>query len=84
MYWYCRLATSVIVMFAVAIFISYGLHCFVPVDVVWRGYVEPRLRAAATPPARLVLAEYVLRVLLCLLTCQYLQRRHYLALIYMC
>ncbi|XP_072931462.1 proton-coupled amino acid transporter-like protein acs [Epargyreus clarus] len=60
------LATSVIVMFAVAIFISYGLHCYVPVEVLWRGYVRPRLAGAA--PARLRLAEYALRVVLCLIT----------------
>lgn len=62
------LATSVIVMFAVAIFISYGLHCYVPVEVVWRGYLQPRLLAARFSPARLRLAEYALRVALCLLT----------------
>lgn len=64
-----RLATTVIVMFAVAIFISYGLHCYVPVEVVWRGYLEPRLRNAAASPRATVLAEYALRVVLCLLTC---------------
>ncbi|XP_030035363.1 proton-coupled amino acid transporter-like protein CG1139 isoform X2 [Manduca sexta] len=62
------LATSVIVMFAVAIFISYGLHCYVPVEVVWRGYVLPRLQAAGVSAARRTLAEYALRVALCLIT----------------
>ncbi|XP_028156952.1 proton-coupled amino acid transporter-like protein CG1139 [Ostrinia furnacalis] len=60
------LASSVIIMFAVAIFISYGLHCYVPVEVVWRGYLLPRLQAAGSRHLRL--AEYALRVGLCLLT----------------
>ncbi|CAH0578366.1 unnamed protein product [Chrysodeixis includens] len=62
------LASSVIAMFAVAIFISYGLHCYVPVEVVWRGYLLPHLQRSGAPPARLRLAEYGLRVGLCLLT----------------
>ncbi|XP_026742220.1 proton-coupled amino acid transporter-like protein CG1139 isoform X2 [Trichoplusia ni] len=62
------LASSVIAMFAVAIFISYGLHCYVPVEVVWRGYLLPHLQRSGAPPARLRLAEYGLRVALCLLT----------------
>ncbi|XP_039763925.1 proton-coupled amino acid transporter-like protein CG1139 isoform X1 [Pararge aegeria] len=60
------LATSVIVMFAVAIFISYCLHCYVPVEVLWRGYVLPRVQRSA--PARRRLCEFALRVALCLLT----------------
>ncbi|CAK1554052.1 unnamed protein product [Leptosia nina] len=62
------LSASVIVMFAVAIFISYGLHCYVPVEVVWRGYLLPRLEKASVSPSRTRLAEYGLRVALCLLT----------------
>ncbi|KAL4704575.1 hypothetical protein ACJJTC_017830 [Scirpophaga incertulas] len=62
------LSTTVIVMFAVAIFISYGLQCYVPVEVVWRGHLLPRLLARHTPAPRVALAEYILRVGLCLLT----------------
>ncbi|KOB73934.1 Amino acid transporter, partial [Operophtera brumata] len=60
------LATSVIVMFVVAIFISYVLHCFVPVEVVW-SYVSPRL-APDSSPGKLRCAKTALRVCLCLLT----------------
>lgn len=63
-----KLATSVIAMFAVAIFISYGLHCYVPVEVVWRGYLLPRLEHSGAPPQRLRFAEYALRIVLCLIT----------------
>ncbi|CAB3258819.1 unnamed protein product [Arctia plantaginis] len=62
------LATSVLAMFAVAIFISYGLHCYVPVEVVWRGYLLPRLQRSGAPPSRLRIAEYGLRIALCLIT----------------
>ncbi|VVC86307.1 unnamed protein product [Leptidea sinapis] len=36
-------ASTVMGMFAVAIFISYGLQCYVPVEVLWEGYLLPRL-----------------------------------------
>lgn len=55
-------------MFAVAIFISYALHCYVPVEVVWRGYLLPRLQRSGSRHLRL--AEYALRIGLCLLTCE--------------
>ncbi|CAF4743321.1 unnamed protein product [Pieris macdunnoughi] len=60
------LAASVMIMFAVAIFISYGLHCYVPVEVVWKGYLLPRLQQNGSQ--RIRLWEYGLRVVLCLLT----------------
>ncbi|RVE51554.1 hypothetical protein evm_003824 [Chilo suppressalis] len=53
-------------MFAVAIFISYGLHCYVPVEVVWKGYLLPRLEAGGSQ--RITMWEYALRIALCLLT----------------
>lgn len=68
---FIRLATSVLAMFAVAIFISYGLHCYVPVEVVWRGYLLPRLQQSGAPPSRLRVAEYGLRIALCLITCKF-------------
>ncbi|XP_045510006.1 proton-coupled amino acid transporter-like protein CG1139 [Colias croceus] len=60
------LASSVIVMFALAIFISYGLHCYVPVEVLWKGYLLPWLERSGS--TRLRLWEYGLRIALCLLT----------------
>ncbi|XP_046977465.1 proton-coupled amino acid transporter-like protein CG1139 [Vanessa cardui] len=60
------LATSVMVIFAIAIFISYGLHCYVPVEVLWKGYLLPKLEGSSAQKVRLY--EYALRVALCLLT----------------
>lgn len=65
-----RLATSVIVMFAIAIFISYGLHCYVPVEVLWKGYILPKVDSTSSP-VKVRCYEYVLRIALCLLTCEY-------------
>ncbi|CAH0716707.1 unnamed protein product, partial [Brenthis ino] len=61
------LATSVIGMFAVAIFISYGLHCYVPVEVLWKGYILPKLDSTSSP-TKVRCYEYALRIALCLLT----------------
>ncbi|XP_041987958.1 proton-coupled amino acid transporter-like protein CG1139 [Aricia agestis] len=60
------LAVTVIVMMAVAIFISYGLQCYVPVEVLWKNYLLPRLEDAS--PKRKRIWEYGLRIVLCLLT----------------
>ncbi|KAI8430462.1 hypothetical protein MSG28_000731 [Choristoneura fumiferana] len=62
------LATSVRGLFAVAIFISYALQCYVPVDVVWSGYVRPRLMRSHATQGKLLVSEYALRIALCLLT----------------
>ncbi|XP_053624617.1 proton-coupled amino acid transporter-like protein CG1139 [Plodia interpunctella] len=59
-------STTVLIMYMVAIFISYALHCYVPVEIVWRDYVKPRLEKAGSQ--RLRLWEYVVRIVLCLIT----------------
>lgn len=56
-------------LFAVAILISYVLQCYVPVEIVWKTYVRPKL--VEREVKKLLLWEYVLRVGLCLLTCKY-------------
>ncbi|KAG7313315.1 hypothetical protein JYU34_000426 [Plutella xylostella] len=53
-------------LFAVAILISYVLQCYVPVEIVWKTYVRPKL--VEREVKKLLLWEYVLRVGLCLLT----------------
>lgn len=67
----CRLTSSILVMFMVAVFISYVLHCFVPIEVVWR-YVEPRLDPAASHKY----AKTALRIALCVFTCESLTWPH--------
>ncbi|XP_062546629.1 proton-coupled amino acid transporter-like protein CG1139 [Armigeres subalbatus] len=38
------LSRSIRVLFAVAIFISYGLQCYVPVDIIWNVYLVQRYK----------------------------------------
>ncbi|XP_050684199.1 proton-coupled amino acid transporter-like protein CG1139 [Leptidea sinapis] len=59
-------ASTVMGMFAVAIFISYGLQCYVPVEVLWEGYLLPRLGQYS--PEKQKYWQYGLRASLCILT----------------
>lgn len=65
-----RLSMSVQIMMIVAIFISYGLHCYVPCEVLWRGYVNPRLLKAGI--TKTTAYNYIFRVVLCLFTCKFI------------
>lgn len=38
-----RMAQAITLIFAVAIFISYGLQGYVPVDIIWNQYVKKRI-----------------------------------------
>ncbi|XP_044734321.1 proton-coupled amino acid transporter-like protein CG1139 [Chrysoperla carnea] len=58
------LAQSVMAMFAVAIYISYGLQAYVPVYILWTTYLEKYLENSN----RKVLWEYGLRVLTVIVT----------------
>lgn len=58
------LATSVQALMAIAIFISYGLHCYVPVSIVWQTYVYPKVKDST----KIIYWEYLVRVGLCILT----------------
>ncbi|CAK1554053.1 unnamed protein product [Leptosia nina] len=60
--------TVAIILYGYAIFISYGLHCYVPVDMIWNEYLLPRLQRASASNTRLRIAEYSLRVCLGILT----------------
>lgn len=64
-------ATKVaLVAYVIAIFISYALQCYVPVDILWNQYLKPKLQARGCK--HLKLWEYVLRIALCFLTCEYI------------
>lgn len=60
------LAQSVNALFAVAIFISYGLQCYVPVEIIWSRYLKKHLENASAKKTLIV--EYVMRVLVVLIT----------------
>lgn len=63
------LAQSVNAIFAVAIFISYGLQCYVPVEIIWTRYLVQHLQNAS--PTKKLVVEYVMRVSVVLITCEY-------------
>ncbi|KAF2878965.1 hypothetical protein ILUMI_27204 [Ignelater luminosus] len=58
------LAQVVKVSLALAIFITYGLQCYVAVDITWNGYLGPKLEKNS----KKVLWEYVTRTVLVLIT----------------
>ncbi len=64
-----RLAQSVKVMIALAIFLTYALQFYVPMEIIRKGFIDVHLRKHP------VASEYVLRVALVLLTgkCLYLE-----------
>ncbi|CAG2064085.1 unnamed protein product, partial [Timema podura] len=53
------LAQSVKIMFAVAIFITYALQCYVPVEIVWNTYLKERMAKSSETMQTLV--EYLMR-----------------------
>ncbi|XP_049885848.1 proton-coupled amino acid transporter-like protein CG1139 [Pectinophora gossypiella] len=60
------LTISVLVMYAIAILISYVLQCYVPVEILWKTYTKPQLEKRGY--IKLLRWEYALRILVCLLT----------------
>nr|CAD7445234.1 unnamed protein product [Timema bartmani] len=63
------LAQSVKIMFAVAIFITYALQCYVPVEIVWNTYLKERMAKSSETMQTLV--EYLMRTAMVLGTCEY-------------
>lgn len=63
-----RLAQSVKLIFAVAIFITYALQCYVPVEIVWNQYLRKYMEDSKSK----LLVEYVLRTVIVIITCKYL------------
>ncbi|KAJ8865747.1 hypothetical protein PR048_033268 [Dryococelus australis] len=53
------LAQSVKIMFAVAIFITYALQCYVPVEIVWNSYLKHRMEDSSECMQMFV--EYLMR-----------------------
>lgn len=54
-----KLAQSVKIMFSIAIFITYGLQCYVPVEIIWGTYLKRKLEKSS--PKKQLFWEYVLR-----------------------
>ncbi|KAH0948889.1 hypothetical protein HN011_005914 [Eciton burchellii] len=56
------MAQSIKIMFAIAIFITYALQAYVPVEIIWNTYLDHRIQN------RKILWEYVCRTLVTLAT----------------
>lgn len=59
------MAQSIKIMFAIAIFITYALQAYVPVEIIWNTYVCKRVKN------RKIFWEYVCRTCVTLVTCKY-------------
>jgi len=58
------MSQSIKIMFAIAIFITYALQAYVPVEIMWNTYLDPRIKN------RKILWEYVCRTGVTLATCK--------------
>lgn len=58
------MAQAVNVIFAVAIFISYGLQCYVPVEIIWTNYLVKRYETSGNK----LMMEYVTRICIVIAT----------------
>jgi len=56
-------------MFAIAIFITYALQCYVPLEIVWNTYIKDRLEHDSD--RKKLLVEYVTRTCIVIGTCKY-------------
>ncbi|KAK7790535.1 hypothetical protein R5R35_011941 [Gryllus longicercus] len=61
-----KLAQSVKIMFAIAIFITYALQCYVPVEIIWGSYLSKKFEKSS--PRKQIFYEYVLRTMIVLVT----------------
>uniref|UniRef100_A0A7G3ABM4 Putative amino acid transporter n=1 Tax=Lutzomyia longipalpis TaxID=7200 RepID=A0A7G3ABM4_LUTLO len=57
-------AQAITIIFAVAIFISYGLQCYVPVEIIWNQYLLKRFEDS---PKKLMM-EFVTRIVVVIMT----------------
>jgi proton-coupled amino acid transporter len=55
-------------MFAIAIFITYALQCYVPLEIVWNTYIKDRLVDVSN--RKKLLVEYVMRTCIVIGTCK--------------
>lgn len=69
----CSTTKAVQGIFTVATFISYGLQCYVPVEIIWGNYLSKRFNGQLK-------WEFAVRITIVLITCK--SRRRAVILIY--
>lgn len=60
------MSQSIRVLFAIAIFISYGLQCYVPVDIIWNVYLVEKYRDSNNK----LVYEMLVRIVVVITTCE--------------
>lgn len=60
---------SIRVLFAIAIFISYGLQCYVPVDIIWNVYLADKYKDSGK---KQLVYEMLVRIVVVITTCKYM------------
>lgn len=63
-----RLSQITKVIFAFAIFISYALQCFVPVNIIWENYVSDKIKTSPKSSSY----QLLLRVVITIITCKFI------------
>ena len=63
----CSLAQSVRLMMALAIFLSYGLQFYVPMNIMWP-FIRPHLRTERAQ----IFGDYIIRTCLVVFTCKFI------------
>lgn len=61
-----RLAQCVKIAFAIAIFFSYALQAYVPIEIIWKTYLKSKLEHSN----KKLLIEYVMRTIIVIVTCE--------------
>lgn len=63
-----RLSQAVQIIFAIAVFISYGLQGYVPVEIIWKTYLREKLEGSSS--GKLTFYEYLTRVVVAIFICK--------------
>lgn len=61
------LSRTIRILFAVAIFISYGLQCYVPVDIIWNVYLVQKYKDSNNK----FVYEMLVRIVVVIVTCKF-------------
>lgn len=67
------------IAFAIAIYISYALQAYVPIEIIWNTYLKTKLEQSN----KKLLIEYIMRTVIVILTCESLEKEHKLAIAYL-
>lgn len=65
----CSLAQVIIISYSVAIYISYGLQGYVPVQIMWTNYIAKRVEDVNEK--KKAFYEYLLRIICVIVTCKF-------------